>query len=202
MIGICEIIPKGKNKFGVRFDNGVILPLYKGEIKNYKIQKDAFISEEIFMSLLNEVVGKRAKKRAMHLLEQQDRTEKQLRDKLFLNDYPEECIDMAIDYVKQYNYLNDVRYAECFVRLGQEKYSKTQLCQKLLTKGIKKEIIYRVLEDLYETDEDTLIYSLLAKRHYDADKCDDKEFNRTYQYLLRRGFASRDILKAMKKNDL
>ena len=47
----------------------------------YSIMEGAFISEADYEKLITEVVEKRAKKRALHLLEQMDRSERKLRGK-------------------------------------------------------------------------------------------------------------------------
>ena len=63
--------------------------LYKGEIRKLGIEEGCVVTEAVYDKILNEILGKRAIKRAMHLLEKQDRTERQLYDKLKQNGYPE-----------------------------------------------------------------------------------------------------------------
>lgn len=140
----------------------------------------------------------RAKKRALHLLERMDRTEHQLREKLRASEYPEEVIEEAIEYVKSFHYIDDERYAETFTRYKKEKMSRQQIKQKLMLKGVSREIISNAIEDEYDVDETVHIRSILKKKHYAADVSDEGEFRRVYNYLLRRGFRSSDILKEMK----
>lgn len=192
----CEAVGKGRLK--VYFDNGITCLLYRGEASRFDISLDASLSKEKYDELIVEVVGKRATKRAMHLLEQMDRTEYQLRDKLAKNDYPQCCIDQAIEYVKKYNYIDDNRYACNYVRFHQEKLSRQQIKQKLIQKGLGRDIIEWAIEEEFESDEMSQITELLRKRKYDSENVDQKEFQRTYQFLMRRGFKSSDILKAMK----
>jgi regulatory protein len=189
--------PVGKGKVRVSFDNGTACLLYRGEMRSFMIHESAVLSESQYEALFRDVVGKRAKKRAMHLLEQMDRTEEQLRRKLLLNDYPPSCVDDAIDYVKAYHYLDDYRYACNFIRFSQQKHSRQQLKLKLLQKGVARELIDRALEEEYESDESAQIKTLLQKRRYDPEHADENERRRTYQFLLRRGFSSNDILKLL-----
>ena len=140
----------------------------------------------------------RAKKRALHLLERMDRTEQQLRDKLKASDYPEDVIEEAIEYVKSFHYLDDVRYAENFTRYRKESMSRQQIKQKLMMKGVDRDIIANAIEEEYDVDESVHIRSILEKKHFSSDTADDGEFRRVYNYLLRRGFRSNDILKEMK----
>lgn len=198
MITVTEYESLGKGKLRVRFDNEAELILYRGEAKQWKFREEAQISEEEYQKLLTEVVGKRAKKRAMHLLERMDRTEKQLRDKLEEGQYPQVCIDEAIAYVRKYHYIDDYRYACTFIRYSQEKMSRLQLKMKLAQKGVPRDLIDRALEEEYSGEESVQIARLLEKRKFVAGEADDREFQRTYQYLLRRGFRSGDILRVMK----
>lgn len=140
---------------------------------------------------------KRTKKRALHLLELRDYTEKQLRDKLARGEYPRECIEAAIAYVKSFRYVDDHRYACRYVQNHQERMSKRQLWQKLLQKGISGETASEALEEMYDFDELVQIRQLLKKRGYEPTEQDSGEIMRTYRFLQRRGFSGSDIRKAM-----
>lgn len=198
MIIVKEIEAVGKGRYRVKFDTGVTCLLYRKEMFSFSIKKGKEITAQQYQELLEEVVGKRAKKRALHLLEQMDRTEKQLRDKLLANEYPQSCIDGAIAYVKGFHYLDDSRYASNYVRFSQEKMSRVQMKQKLMQKGIASSVIADAIEEAYVADEMEQIMALLRKRKFVPEEADEKEFQRTYQYVMRRGFKSSDILKAMK----
>ena len=198
MIIVKDIEAVGKGRYRVQFDTGVTCLLYRKEMSSFSIEKGKKITAQQYQELLEEVVGKRAKKRALHLLEQMDRTEKKLRDKLLANEYPQSCIDGAIAYVKGFHYLDDSRYASNYVRFSQEKMSRVQMKQKLMQKGIASSVIADAIEEGYVADEMEQIMALLQKRKFVPEEADEKEFQRTYQYVMRRGFKSSDILKAMK----
>lgn len=201
-VQIRETESLGKGKYRVKFDTGVVCLVYASEIRGMKIETGACISEEQYELFMKDIVGKRAKKRALHLLEKMDRTEQQLREKLKHSEYPEECVEDAIAYVKSFHYLDDTRYAEVFTRYSKEKLSCQQIKQKLMTKGVSREIIHQVVENEYDVDESEHIRRLLEKKHYKHQNADDGEFRRVYQYLLRRGFHSNDILKEMKMHEV
>lgn len=188
----------GKGRLRVSFDTGVTCRLYKGEARRMQIRQDGILAEEQYRILMTEILGKRAKKRALHLLEQMDRTEYNLRRKLEAAEYPQDCIDGAVEYVKGFRYLDDERYASGFVRFSQEKMSRGRIRQKMMERGIAREIADRVIDEEYEGNEEAQMEALLAKRRFDPQCSDQKEFQRTYQFLLRRGFRSSDILRMMK----
>lgn len=195
---VTAVLPQEKGRAWVHFDNGMKVLLYKGEICRLSLKEGEYIAETLYEKILKEIVGMRAKKRAMHLLERMDRTESQLAEKLRQNGYPEVCIEEAIAYVKSYHYIDDTRYAENYVRFHQQKKSRQRLKMDLYAKGIDKATIEDVLEKTFSSDEQEKIRLLLEKRHFDYGRSDRKEQQKTYQFLMRRGFRSSDILQVMK----
>lgn len=195
---VTEVIPREKGRTSIRFDNGMEVLLYKGEVRKLGLQEQTVISREKYDEIIYEILGTRAKKRAMFLLERMDRTEHQLRDKLMQNRYPAVCVDLAIDYVKKYHYIDDLRYATNYISYQQKRKSRQKLKIDLLTKGIDKNVIEQALDEAFDSDEQIKIRQLLEKKHYDPKECDRKEKQKTYQYLMRRGFKGSDILHVMK----
>lgn len=198
---ICEIKPLEKGKSALILDNGEELILYRSELRALSLSGQMELPEEFYRKIMDEIIGLRAKKRAMHLLERMDRTEKQLYDKLLQSGYPQECIDNAILYVKKYHYIDDRRYASNYIRCYQDRKSRLRMQQDLLRKGVSRALIEEVLEEEFQADERIQIRSLLEKRGFDATECDEKERQRCYQFLMRRGFKSSDILKVMRDPD-
>lgn len=195
---VTDVIPREKGRTSIRFDNGMEVLLYKGEVRKLGLQEQTVISREKYDEIIYEILGTRAKKRAMFLLERMDRTEHQLRDKLMQNGYPAVCVDLAIDYVKKYHYIDDLRYATNYISYQQKRKSRQKLKIDLLTKGIDKNVIEQALDEAFDSDEQIKIRQLLEKKHYDPKECDRKEKQKTYQYLMRRGFKGSDILHVMK----
>ena len=193
---ICEIKPLEKGKSALILDNGEELILYRSELRALSLSGQMELPEELYRKIMDEIIGLRAKKRAMHLLERMDRTEKQLYDKLLQSGYPQECIDNAILYVKKYHYIDDRRYASNYIRCYQDRKSRLRMQQDLLRKGVSRALI-----EEFQADERIQIRSLLEKRGFDATECDEKERQRCYQFLMRRGFKSSDILKVMRDPD-
>lgn len=202
---IVSVLPGTKGKLNIRFENGIEIGLYRGEIRGLPpqegrllVQENAYIPVELYQKVLHGIVAVRAKKRAMFLLEQMDRTENQLREKLKRNGYPEECVEEAILYVKKYQYIDDSRYAAHYIKYHQQKKSRQKLKMDLMKKGVGKDMIELALEENFDSDEKRQIKELLEKRHYSYTDADEKEKYRTYQFLMRRGYKSGDIMAVLK----
>ena len=93
---VTEIEPYTKTKFKVYLDGRFAFVLYKGELSRYGIRKEEEISDGTVEKIETEVILKRVKLRAMHLLEDMDRTEAALREKLRQGCYTQEMIDKTV----------------------------------------------------------------------------------------------------------
>ena len=197
---ITEILPVTKQKYRVVTDEQLAFILYKGELSHYHLQAGRELTEQEFRTIQEEVLIKRAKLRAMHLLTARDYTELQLRNKLEQGEYTQEAVETAIEYVRSWHYLDDQRYMEQYLSGFSGNKSRRQREQELQQKGISKEMIAafrQKQEDIGETQDETeLILELLKKRCRDPRSADEKEKRRHYAYLMRKGFDSGDIRRA------
>ena len=183
-----------KTKYKVYVDEQFAFVLHKGELSRYKIQEEAELSQEIIELIKKEVLTKRAKLRAMHLLNQMDRTEQQLRDRLKRDLYAEDIIEIAIQYVKSFGYVGDYGYAKRYIESKQNSKSKAELKVTLTRKGISKDVIQSVLEECYEEQEElSAIRHILEKKRFVEDMATDVEKKKMFEYLLRKGFRYEDI---------
>ena len=198
---VVSVVPQDKKKVKICLDNGDTFILYKGEANKLSLFENEVFDDVKYQQIMNDILGKRATKRAMHLLERQERTEKQLRDKLQQNDYPKQCIEQAIAYVKSYHYVDDCRYASVYIRYHQEKESRQKLTQKLMMRGISREIIEQAMAEEFVVDECAQIEELLRKRGFDPESADDTIRRKTIQFLIRKGFKTRDIFRIMRQEE-
>ena len=90
-----EELAKGKRR--VWLENQPPFVLYRGEVRQLQLSEGSEVSAEQYQELLEAVLIPRARKRAMHLLEQMDRTEAQLREKLARSEYPQAAVEAAVD---------------------------------------------------------------------------------------------------------
>ena len=191
-----------KTKYKVELDGEFAFVLYKGELSRYGIEKDTEISEELYQKLRTEIVLKRAKLRAMHLLEDMDRTEEELRRKLSQSLYPEDIIRDALEYVKSYKYLDDLRYAQNFILGRKDKKSRKEIYTLLLKKGIAPEDIKEAFGACYDTDsEKEAILSILRKRHANPEEMNEAQLQKIYGYLARKGFHYDTVRQVIQNYD-
>lgn len=195
---VMQISGLDKKRMRIFLEDGRSFVLYRGEVRRYSLEEGAELSDGQYEEICSEILKKRARRRTMHLLEKMDRTEAQIREKLRQGFYPEEIIEDAVAYVKGYHYLDDSRYAENYVRNQREKKSRRKMQMELMAKGIDRELAEQALEEECQREnEQELILKWVEKKHYSAQTADLKEKQRMYQFLMRKGFQSDDILHVL-----
>ena len=178
-----------RTKYRVWLDGEFAFVLYKGELSRYGIREGEEIAGSTVEKIEQEVVLKRAKLYAMHLLEDMDRTESGLREKLRRAMYPEKAVEGAVEYVRSFGYLDDGRFAENFVRSRKNLKSRKEIRALLTQKGVDSEKIDAAFEICYgEEDERAAAAALLRKKRFDPDTADEAEIRKICGYLARKGF--------------
>ncbi len=200
---VSEICELDKKRCRVYLEGEFAFILYKGEIRDLCIRQGEELSEDVYREIMESLLPKRCKLRAMNLLQKRDYTERQLRDKLSEGLYPAEIIDDAVDYVKSFRYIDDDRYARDYIAYHMSTRSRNRILQDLMTKGIPRDSITAIMDEVYAEEGDVemeQIRQLLDKKHFDPDNTDYKERQKITAFLMRRGFSLSQINKAMRED--
>lgn len=148
---------------------------------------------------------------ALYLLSLQMRTAYEIREKLLGKEMPEEMVEQIISYLSEHKFIDDVVYAQSFVRSRRHKYGDYRIKADLKRKGVSLEDIQKGYIELAdeeaedgETDDKSYVKQVLEKKiaattiDWDRIKIDYKYKYSLYQKLARflasRGFAG-DVIK-------
>lgn len=198
---VTKVIQTSGKKEKIYIDEEFAFALYTGEIRTYKIAEGQELDEIFYEEIITRIQPKRVKLRAMHLLQSHVYTEAGLRQKLRKGDYTEEMIDLALEYVKKYGYVNDTEYARSYILQKQGTLGRKEIERKLLQKGIATQIIQESFLDAScqndLTDECEAIERWLEKKHF-RDVCHDpKAVKRIIGFLCRKGYDFDNIKRVM-----
>lgn len=198
---VTHIEELSKSRSRIFIDGEFAFVLYKGELRLYHVAVGEEFSPEDYQTIIEQVLPKRAKLRAMNLLKNREYTTRQLYDKLKSGDYPEEIIEEALDYVESFHYIDDLRYAVSYIFGHETTRSRRRIEQDLLNKGIDRVTLERAWQEWESQggtlDEQTMIDELIRKRGYDPKSADRKEIQRMGAFLMRRGFSGESVRKAL-----
>lgn len=110
----------------------------------------------------------------------------------------EEHVGGALKKLKEFQYLDDARYARDYARIHaqQRRQGKFRIARELRGRGVPDKHIDAALEAVFaETDEATLVRSRLDRRlRQIKNPLDEKKRASLYRNLLRAGFSS-DVIR-------
>lgn len=188
---VTRITELSKSRVQIIIDNEFAFVLYKGELRMYHLEEGKVINQDVYKEIIEVLLPKRAKLRAMNLLKSRAYTTKQLTDKLKTGGYPEEIISEAINYVTSYGYLNDLQYAKDFIEYNKEAKTKTKIINTLLQKGITKSVVQEAWEAVGEVDntlEYQQILDWMRRKNFDNSTASFEERQKFCAFLYRKGF--------------
>lgn len=190
---IKDMMTIDKKRQKIILEDGICFCLYKGEIKRLELELNTEMTEEKCQKV-EEILQKRARERALHLLKDMDKTEHEISEKLRMGFYPKEIIENTIAYLKSYHYIDDYRFALQYTQQKKSKLSYRQLVQKLTQKGISREILNQILDEK-EDGELEALDKLLRRKNIDFSVISREEKQKLYTYFIRRGFSYENIVK-------
>ena len=194
---------KRKKAFKIYIDYSYAFLLYEDEIKQYQLSNGTEVSPDTYNSIVEDTVFYRAKQKALNLIKHSDKTEKEIYNRLKEEYYNDDIIERTITYLKEYNYLNDERYATNYINLRKDKESKLAIKSKLLNKGINKAVLEKIIEREYEISDEDRDPEILAIKKILSKKCDNttklsyEEKLKSIRMLERKGFNLDKIYKCL-----
>ncbi len=163
--------------------------------------------QEITPQRLDEIKGasdrRRARERALYLLESRSHSRKELFDKL-CRSVPEEIAEETADRMAQLGLVDDESYARRWAAMlwREKKYGPRRIRQSLMQKGFDRALVDQVLEEMEDSfagEETAEQLENLIRRKYARFLADGdlKGRNKTVNALLRLGYDYDQIRTAL-----
>lgn len=155
----------------------------------YKLFECDEISEERFNFIKENVIFAKARDTAVKYLSFKARTEKEVRFKLKEKEYTDDITDKVVSLLKKYNYIDDYKYAGCFLRdkFNLKGFGTNRIRYELKQRGIAEDIIEKAICENY-IDESEKAVELIGKK-YGFWNYDLKEKKRIEGFLTRKGYS-------------
>jgi regulatory protein len=202
---VSRIVKKGKSDVIVFFDDDSKIILSIGVFLSSGLKKNDEVSDDRFSLLIEENKRYHIKQRALRLLGRRQHSESELKRKLseltFAKNYgalgknfDNMLIDEVIIELKKSNFLNDKEFADSFVeeKLKTKKWSQRRLQSELIKKGIKQDIISKVIaQKISGAVNYDNAFAVAIKKHESLKKrnLDRNEIKyKLSAFLLSRGF--------------
>lgn len=143
-----------------------------------------------------------AKEYALRSLTCREQTKYQLSEKLRRRDYSPEIIREVMDYLKEYNYINDDRFLEQYIAGHCHRMNRTQLERKLYSYGFRQLRLDDYLENIGYDEESILssqLSSYIRKKDLTDDLNDPMIRKKVISHFVNKGFSYRTVLHVLQE---
>ena len=172
-------------------------------IRKYNVAKGMELSEEEADRLIYENDLRRARERALYLMESRDHSYRELFDKLEKN-YSEDICFEVCNLLAEIGVINDRRYAEklCRQLFEVKKLGRYRVRQEMRLKGLGSEIIEEAMANFSEEDEPIERLEKLVEQKYERYLTDRKGVEKVKNALARKGYSFGEIKEVLDLYDL
>lgn len=179
-----EVQKNNKNRVNVYVDDEYVFSCDAELVYKYDLKKQKSIQLEELKEIIADDNYIKAKNMALRYIERAYKTEKEMKDKLINKGYDEATIKRVISFLKEYNFIDDRKYADMYIKDKQKNSGKNKIKYDLLKRGINQSIVDSVTESLTsECEEDSA--RVLAEKKYKAIIKREVDRRKIYEKLLR-----------------
>lgn len=181
------------------FDEGEPAFLSSDTVSRYGLRAPMDIPERAWEEIVYEDTFRRARERAMYLLDYRDHSYAELVKKLMKNYCEDICFDVA-DELAEKGFINDMRYAENLARRQFEVklLGEYRVKAYMREKGIPSSVIERAIEP-YEEDSAERAAKLIERKYLKYFDPDDRALmQKLKNALARQGYSYGDIIEAIR----
>ncbi len=183
---------RNKPRYSIYLDGEPALDIHSETLLKSGLRRNDVLDENTIQRVKLEDLFQTAKQRALHFLSYRPRSEREIRDKLKNEKFEENIIVRVVENLKQNRLINDLEFGKMFARdsMMRKPLGKMVMKQKLFQKGIQRDAIEKILQEIYdEQDEHGIALALAEKRLPRLKNLDEiKQKQRISSYLAGRGF--------------
>lgn len=207
IISKVEIQKSNKNRVNIFIDEEFAFACSADLVYYYNLEKGRKINLDLLKEIIEEDNYLKGKNQALKIIEKSFKSEKEIQDKLLNKGYEEKAVARILDFLVEYNFVNDEKYAEMFIREKISSNGKNKIKYLLLKKGISEDVIQDKLNDVKKEDEEAHALMIAEKKYASLIKS-EKNWNKSYkklgEYLVARGYdfdMVKTILNKVVKNE-
>ncbi|ERI90158.1 regulatory protein RecX [Clostridiales bacterium oral taxon 876 str. F0540] len=154
------------------------------------------VNEKVDLDDLKEVIDQdnfmKCKNAALKIVERGYKTEKQVYDKLIQKEYEEAYVEKVIEFLKNYNLINDREYAKLYINDKIKLQGRNKIKYDLIKKGIEEHIIEDMLENSDKHISESAALSIAEKKYRSLSRSENdqkKIYKKLGEFMLRKGYS-------------
>jgi len=163
-------------------------------VVKYKIKVGQEISQEYLDFLINQSECELATNKAVKYISKCQKTNSEVYKYLLSKGFDEEVINKVIDKLKEYNFVDDESYSKNYIKFKNKNNGSRKIEMELKHKGVPENIVKQSIEE-YANDRQSVL--TVAQKYTKNKPKDLKTKQKTYRYLISKGYESNDCVYAL-----
>ena len=201
-ITAIEVQKNNKDKVNVFIDNDCAFSCHSEIVYKEGLKIGKCIEDHKLLDIAHKEEFTKAKSLSLKALERGLKTEEQIKKKLKDKGYEEEVIEKAIAFLKNYDFLDDNRYAKLYIKDKIKANGESKIRYELIKKGICKNIIDKAFLDIEKSTIDEAVRKVALKKYNSIRKnnIEEKKMKeKLFRYLVGKGYDFSNANKAIKE---
>lgn len=186
-----EIQKRNKDRVNVYINEEFAFACSAELVYRYNIAKDKNVNVDYLNDIIKEDNYIKCKATALKTLEKTHKTQSQMSLKLLEKGYDEKTISKTIDFLKQYDFIDDEKFIEMYIKDKLRDNGRNRIKYDLIKKGISEEKINEKFSYINNTVEKQVAFKL-AEKKYNLIIKNERDYRKIHKkigdYLIRKGY--------------
>lgn len=185
-----EVQKKNKNRLSIFLNEKFAFGIYYKTFIEFNLKKNMKLTEELIQKIKAFDEYNKCFNKALNYISYKERTESEVRKKLYEKEYLKMTVDSVIKELKKLNYIDDLEYAKRYIEFKIKKMGKIKIRYKLIDKGIDDKILDSLLLKYNKEDEFLSAFKIARKKNKQyGDISYKKRYSRLASLLKRKGYS-------------
>lgn len=203
-----EVCKRNKERVNIYIDEDFAFAIDAELVYKYNIKVDKEIDVAKLSVIAKEEEFSKCKNLALKIIGRSYKTQSEIKKKLLEKEYSEEVVLKVIDFLKEYNFIDDYTFVKMYIKDRIVNQGKNKIKYSLVTKGVDKTLIENAFLELDTTEDEEEKAFILGKKKYESlskresDKIKLK--NKVIRYLIGRGYdyaISKEVYSKITSDD-
>lgn len=181
---------KSKERVSIFIDGAYHFSVHMDVLIDYGLSVGFDVTEELLEEIQSKDELKKAYAKGIDIVSRRLHTEKEIRDKLKLKEYASLTINMTIEKLREYGYVNDQIFLEHYLSFKGLTQGPIKLKYDLKRKGISEILIDSALENIKDDEYSRCLNIASSKLSSISETLEmSKKYTRLAGFLQRKGYG-------------
>lgn len=197
-----EAQKRNKERVNIYIDEEYAFSLSTELVYKENLEPKMQVDNERLSKIAKEEGFLKCKDSALRTIERTYKTEKEIRDKLLLKEFDIYSIERTIEFLKEYDLLNDENYVKMYVKDKIKNQGQNKIKYTLIQKGINENLIKEEIAKFDDDSQKEVAYDLAVKKYNLLSKREDDKYKlsqKLYRFLTTRGYDYSIVSEIVKK---